>query len=77
MEENKYVLRELNLKKSKCRCQSLLIETNSFVNTKAYPFLSLGTTQSKLLSTLMIENLWSFFDTLYWKRKNYNQHHQP
>ena len=36
---------------SKNLCTSLLLLTNPFVNTKAYPIISLGTTPSTLNST--------------------------
>ena len=51
----KDVMKKLNLTsiKSKFRCPSLLIEINLFVNTKAYPLTSLGTTPSNLNSTLI------------------------
>ena len=53
--EKDSVMKKLNVNsiKSKCRCPSLLIETNLFVKTRAYPFLSLGTTPSNLDSTLI------------------------
>ena len=49
MQENDSVMKKLKITemKSKCFCPSLLIKTNLFVNTKAYPLISLGTTPSK------------------------------
>ena len=37
---------------SKCPCPSPFTVINSFVNTKAYPFVLIGTTPSSLNSTL-------------------------
>ena len=53
--ENDSVMKKLNVSyiKSKCRCPSLLIETNLFVKTKAHPLTSLGTTPLNLNSTLI------------------------
>ena len=55
MKKNKDVMKNLKITqiKSKSRCASLLKLTNLFVNTKAYPFISLGTTPSNLNSTLI------------------------
>ena len=39
--------------KPKCRWPSLLIEINLFINTKTYPFISMGTIPSILNSTLI------------------------
>ena len=45
-----------------------------FVNTKAYPLISLGTTPSNLNSTLEGCEFVKFFDTFYRKQINYTQH---
>ena len=50
--ENLGVVKKWPYIKSKCLCPSLLTETNLFFNTKAYPFLSLGTKPSNLKFTL-------------------------
>ena len=54
MKENEDVMKKLNITyiKSNCRCQSLLIETNLFVRTKAYPLTSLGTIPLNINSPL-------------------------
>ena len=53
MKEKDDVMKKLNIIKirSKCLCPSLLSENSLFVNTGAYPFISLGTTASNLIST--------------------------
>ena len=53
LKENDNVMKKLNITyiKSKCRCPSLLIETNLLVKTKAYPLTSLGTNPMNLNST--------------------------
>ena len=46
MKENKDVMKKVKITyiNTKCRCPSLLIETDLFFKTKAYPLTSLGTT---------------------------------
>ena len=48
-------MKKLNITeiKSKCSCPSLFIETNEFVNTKAYPLTLLETSPSNLNSILI------------------------
>ena len=53
--ENEAFMKKLNITqiRSKCFRPSELIETNLLVNSKAYLFISLGTTQSNSNSTLI------------------------
>ena len=65
MKQNDSVMKKLNITyiNSKCSCPSLLILTNLFGNTKAYPLIPLRTTPSKLNFTLIGMEAVNFFDT--------------